>query len=106
MSVEVPFCPHYGQHQLLTAGAASLFIPISGNNEQVRIVNPGVNVAYVKVASTPVSGSVTATTADFPVWPGQASIITKQIGDSGVGMQLAYISALGTTLSVIPGNGN
>lgn len=91
------FSPAYGNGQALTAGAASLRTTINKNSSSVRIVNAGANIAYVKVGE----GTISATTADLPILSGQTIVITKSVGHD----QLAYISALGATLHIIPGEG-
>lgn len=97
-----PFAPSYGSTQTLTAGAASLSTPLNPRASNVRIVNAGANVAFVRIGD----GAQTATTADFPVMPGQAATITKPIGSTGTNPQeMGYISALGSTLYVTTGQG-
>ena len=99
MSATQPFNPAYGTTQQLTATSSSAQVTIDsrGRTKQVRILNTGSNIAYIRIGT----GTVTATVADFPVAPNQASTITK-FQDSDV---LAYISAAGTTLEVTIGEG-
>ena len=97
MSANQPFSPKYGSNQSLTAAAGSQSASIDGNNKQVRIINTGTNVAYVRVGT----GSVTATAADFPVPGGSGSTISKGDGEN----VLAYVSPTGTTLHVMTGEG-
>lgn len=94
---DVPFNPTYGSGQVVAAAAASAAISnLNGNDKQVVVTNLGANVAYVRV----VSDTSAATTADYPVPAGQQVNLTK-----GDGTRLAYISAAGTSLHIITGNG-
>lgn len=97
MSNQAPFNPSYTQGQTVTAGAAALSITLDGSAKQVVVTNTGSNIAYVRTGT----GTFSATTTDFPVLAGTQVAITK--GDGAV--TLSYISAVGTTLHVIPGGG-
>lgn len=97
MNYARPFAPHYGSTQTVTPAAASASVTLSMQDAQVRILNTGANIAFIRVGS----GSVTATAADFPIAPGQAATITKGVNSD----VMAHISAAGTTLIITTGNG-
>lgn len=97
MTIKAPVQPTYGRGQIVTPGAVSAQINIDAQAKQVVLTNLGANVCYVRVGS----GSQAATTADYPVPAGAQMVISKGDGDS----TLAHISAAGTTLHVIPGEG-
>jgi len=95
------FNPSYGTNQVLTAGAASLPATVNKDDDQVRIVNSGASKAYVRCYSSLTVPAPAATTADACVAAGQTSTFTKgQVND-----RVAYISAGGTTLDLMTGNG-
>jgi hypothetical protein len=98
MSALQPFDPQYGSGQPLTATASSQYALFSGTNKQVVVTNLGTNVAYVKVTNDTTKA---ASTADMPVIPGAQITLTK--GDDD--LAIAYISAAGTSLHVITGEG-
>lgn len=99
MTVKQPFNPAYGSTLTVTPGAASANVAIDTRRESknLRILNTGANIAYVRVGS----GAQTATAADFPIAPGQASTITKDQDHDN----LAHISPAGTTLVITRGEG-
>lgn len=98
MSVFQPFNPSYGSGQNVTAAGTSASVSLSNKTKQVRIVNTGAtNAAQVRLGS----GSATATAADFHIQPNSIEVITKNT-DHDV---LAYISAAGTTLNIMEGEG-
>lgn len=100
MSARQPFSPHYGTNQVLAAGAAALTANLDPVDKSVRIINTGSNIAYVRIFySTGIA--VPATTADFPITAGLAATITKADGQD----RLSYISATGTSLQVMTGEG-
>ena len=101
MSDFIPFCPHRGTNQVLTATAASQVASVTRGNRQVRIVNTGANSANVVCYSSLESPVPVASAAEHCVPAGMASIITKDITHD----RIAYISATGTTLQVSTGNG-
>lgn len=96
MSVEQPVGPQYGSGQVLSPAAASANVTVPAT-KQLILTNLGVNVCYVRCGAT----SQTATTADYPCPPGLQVTITK--GELQVNM--AHISAGGTTLHVMGGEG-
>lgn len=95
-----PFAPHYGSTQTVTPAAASATIPIAKQDEQVRILNTGTGIAFVRVGDSTAS-PVVATAADFPIAPGDSTTITKSV----LANTLAHISDAGTTLVICTGNG-
>lgn len=97
MSALQPFNPAYTSGQVVTPAAAAASITINKESKQVCLTNLGANVCYVRVSDVAVS----ATTADYPVPAGQQAIITKGDGQT----VLSHISAAGTTLHVITGEG-
>lgn len=96
-----PFFPKYNSNQIVTPGAASAAITIDGDNRQVRIVNTGANIAYVQTCSSRDNATHVASTADFPIPGGMAATITKDTSHD----RLAHISAAGTTLNIMTGDG-
>lgn len=101
MSALQPFNPRWGSNQLLTAAAASASATLSGNTKQIRATNTGAtNPVYIRTGNS-ANGTVTATTADLRISPGVVVVFTKPQSDDS----LAYISASGTTLEIIEGEG-
>lgn len=96
MSAEQPFNPQYGSGQVLSpaAGSANVTVPPT---KQLILTNLGVNVCYIRCGES----SQTATTADYPVPPGLQVTITKDERH----LNMAHISAGGTTLHVMGGEG-
>lgn len=100
MSVLAPFKPHFGTNQVLTPAAASAAVTIGFGDKSIRICNSGAAVGYFRTGIA-ADGTVTATTADVPVLPGESLVIEKpQDHDT-----LAHISATGTTFQVMSGEG-
>ena len=97
MSTLQSFNPSYGQGKTVSPAAASASTTITGNTQSVCFTNTGANICYVKIG---VSG-ITASTADFPILAGHQVSLTKKSYDDTV----AYISASGTTLHIITGEG-
>lgn len=97
-TLEQPFAPLYGSGAVVTPAASSANVSgLSSALEQLLLTNLGAEVCYVRTGST----SQTATTADYPVAPGQQAVITKPAGHT----HLAHISAAGTTLHYMFGTG-
>lgn len=96
-----PFDAHYGTNQVLTAAAASAATPIDAKDLCVRISNSGTNKGYIRLYRSDTTPAPSASVADLVILPGDSVIVSK--GD-GVD-RLAYISAVGTTLEVITGQG-
>lgn len=99
MTVKQPFNPVYGSTQTLTpaAGSANVVIDERKESKNLRIVNTGANVAFVRLGA----GAQVATAADFPIAAGDTAVITKDQSHDN----LAHISAAGTTLLVTRGEG-
>lgn len=101
MSAMQPVNPRWGSNQLLTANGSSQSATLSGQTKQIHVENTGsTNPVYIRTGNSR-NGTVTATTADFRLSPGTVEVITKPQDDD----RLAYISASGTTLEVIEGEG-
>lgn len=98
--MSTPFAPSYGSSQTVSPAASSATITLPTGNRSVRIVNTGASIAYVRIFNSQ-SGALAATVADFPVPAGMASTITKGPYDD----RLAHISAGGTTLQIMVGEG-
>lgn len=97
MSVLQPFNPKYGSGQNVSPAAASAAITIGKGEKQVRLVNTGAAACQVRLG---VAG-VVATAADFHLPGGATEVITKEQDHD----TLAHISATGTTLNVMVGEG-
>ena len=97
MSALQPFSPAYTSGQVVTPAAAAASITINKAAKQVCLTNLGANVCYVRISDVAIS----ATTADYPVPPGMQLVITKADGQT----VLSHISAAGTTLHVMTGEG-
>lgn len=97
MTVKAPFAPAYTQGQTVTAAAAAASIEIGKGAKSLCLTNTGSNIGYVR---TGVSG-VEATATDYPVLAGIQTVISKPEDHD----TLSYISASGTTLHAIPGEG-
>lgn len=97
MSIRAPFQATYGSGQVVTPAAASADIVIGIGNKNLCLTNLGAAVCYVRVGV----GIQVATTADYPVPPNAQVVISKAQDDD----HLAHISATGTTLQVIAGEG-
>lgn len=97
MAVKTAFSPSFGTGQVITPSAVSVSVSIEKNAQSVRLTNLGSNVCYVRTSYTASSAS----TADYPVPAGSQSVITKPDGHAF----LSYISASGTTLHVMTGEG-
>ncbi len=101
MAVLQPFNPRWGSNQLLTATGTSAAATVGGKVKSIHIENTGTsNPVYVRTGQI-VNGTVVATTADFRISPGTVEVFTKPEDDD----RLAYISASGTTLEIIEGEG-
>ena len=95
-----PFSPGYGSNQVLTAAAVAADTAINASAAQMRIVNTGANIGYVRTYRS-ADGTQAATTADLPIPSGMATTVTKDQSHD----RLSYISAAGTTLQVMAGQG-
>ena len=99
MTSRVPFMPSFTQGQTVTPAAAAAAVTIRAEDDQVCLTNLGANVCYVRLTDS--SSTANASTADYPVPPGAQVVITKGETIS----RLSHISAAGTTLHIITGNG-
>lgn len=97
MTIKAPVQPAYGTGQTLTPAAASAQATLPRGNKQVILTNTGANICYVRIGQ----GALTASAADFPVPAGSQSVVSKADDDN----VLAHISAAGTTLHVMTGEG-
>jgi hypothetical protein len=101
MSAFQPFSPHYGTNQILAAAVGAAVANIDPVDKSVRIVNTGSNPAYVRLYKSDANPAPSASTADFRVQPGSSSTLTKADGQD----RISYISALGTNIEVMTGEG-
>ena len=99
MSVLGPFRPSYKSNQVLNATSSSQSVAINPINKVVHVVNSGANIAYFSCASS--NDTTAASTASCPILAGQTLNVEK--GDTI--NQFNYISAAGTTLQVMTGEG-
>lgn len=97
MSIFAPFNPAYTSGQTKTSAALAASFSVAAGTNQVCITNTGSYIAYVRIGV----GSFSATTADYPVPSGAQVVLTKAQDDTVV----SHISASGTTLHFICGNG-
>lgn len=101
MSVFAAFQPVYGSGQNVAPAAGSVTITIGAGSKALQFYNSGANVCYVRVGRAVSGVFVAATTADYPIAPGTKEVIAKAQDDDSV----SHISAAGTTLNVVPGEG-
>lgn len=101
MSALQRFMPTYGSGQALAPAAASAAVPINAQNKQVRVVNTGAAIAFVRTYSSLTVPEPAATAADLPIPAGASVTFSKDETHD----RLAHISATGTTLQVITGEG-
>lgn len=93
-----PFAPSYGNGTVVSAGAVSANAAISIKSQTLCLTNLGSGVCYIRLSE---DASDTASTADYPL-PGGAQVsITKPYDYN----RIAYISADGTDLHILPGEG-
>ena len=97
MAVLETFAPHYGAGIIVAPAAGSAASAIGLSSKTICLSNLGANVCYVRTGLS----TAVATTADFPVLPGFQVTISKPQDDTHV----AYISAAGTSLHIIDGEG-
>jgi hypothetical protein len=99
MTIKQPFSPSYGSNLVLTAAAASASAVLPNKTNQLSITNSGASIGHVRVFNS--ATAKPATTADLPILAGATRIITKDSQQDSI----AYISAVGTTLHVMEGEG-
>lgn len=97
MTIIATFAPSYTKGVSVSPAAPSASTQVGAGSKTICLTNTGANICYVRIG---VSG-VAATTADYPVLSGSQVTISKNMDDTHV----AYISASGTTLHIIPGEG-
>lgn len=97
MTIKAPVQPGYGTGQTLTPGAAAATATLTIGSKQLILTNLGANVCYVRVGQSVANAS----TSDYPIPAGAQVVISKAQADN----QLSHISATGTTLHVINGEG-
>lgn len=97
MSVLSPINPSYTQGQTVAAAAVAASVAVNKSAKQIAVTNLGLNVAYVRTGT----GVIAATAADMPILPGTQVTLTKGEGQE----TFSCISAAGTSLHVIPGEG-
>jgi hypothetical protein len=93
-----PFAPGYGHGAVLSATGTSANAAIDAASQTLCLTNLGSAVVYVKVTE---DATDTASTADYPIPGGCQVSITKNRNYN----RIAYISADGTSLHVLPGEG-
>lgn len=94
------YLPRTGSTQTVTPGAASATVTIATPDPNVRLLNTGANICYVRTFSS-TQGAQSATVADHAIAPGQSSTISKDPQHD----RLAHISPAGTTLVISTGEG-
>ena len=97
MTIKAPFQPAYTTGQVVSPAAAAASVTLLKNSKSVCLTNTGSNTAYVRISPT----AANATTADYPVIAGSQVVIGKADDD----ISLSHISASGTTLHIICGEG-
>lgn len=91
------FNPSYTKGQVVTPAAAAVSVALDNSTRSVCLTNLGAAVCYVRVGT----GTIAATTSDYPIPSGAQVIISKGEDDN----VLSHISAAGTTLHIITGEG-
>jgi hypothetical protein len=81
-----PFAPRDGGTTVIAASTTSAHGALVSGCHSLRIVNASNGVAFVKTAQ---AASLTATTADFPVLPGQSAIMNLKSNHNRVGIVLS-----------------
>lgn len=97
MTILTTFMPAYTRGVSVSPAAASARTQTGVGSKTVCLSNTGLNICYVRCGDS----SVVATSADYPVMPGSQVTIAKFTDHDYV----SYISASGTTLHIIPGEG-
>jgi len=93
-----PFAPSYGNGTTVSPGAGSANAAISIKSQTLCLTNLGTNVCYIKITD---DATATASTADYPLPGGAQVTITKPYDYN----RIAHISADGTDLHILPGEG-
>lgn len=97
MTIKAPFMPAYTQGQTVTPAAGSAAVASGVGQAQIVFSHLSGNVTYVRTGPA----GVVATAADYPILPGTQVSLSKDIDHTHV----AYISPLGSSLHILPGNG-
>tara|TARA_R110002126_G_scaffold37750_5_gene113488 strand:- start:461 stop:766 length:306 start_codon:yes stop_codon:yes gene_type:complete len=99
MSAKTPFEGVKGTNQAITSSGTSQSVTLPLGSESVRVVNTGAtNFCYVAIGT----GTVTATSGDSPVLPGESIVFHKGSYDDTV----SVIQNTGAELILIqPGSG-
>lgn len=99
MELDRTFGPTYGAGQTLSVTDTSQVATFGRRNWAFTVTNLGADVAYVRTGT----GSITATTADYPVLPLSQVSLSKVYDDD----RLAAVCGSGatTSLHIIPGEG-
>lgn len=100
----LPFHPANESNQILTATAATAgFADITTGPKSVRVLNTGSGMLHVRTYSNRngASPDTAATTASYPIAPGQASVFSKGY----VHNRMSFFSTAGTTFHVMCGEG-
>lgn len=98
MTIKAPFNPSYTRGITVTPAAASANSEIATDSKQICMTNLGANVCYIRIGD---SATMAATTADYPIPSGAQLVVTRDPSQT----RIAYISAAGTTLHILPGEG-
>lgn len=103
MTVQASFQPKYGSGQAVVPAVAAATVSIDGASKSVFFYNSGANPCSVRIGKLSAAGVLptAATIADMLIPAGKSMVISKMTDDDG----LSTISALGTTLFVICGEG-
>jgi hypothetical protein len=97
MTIKQPVQPCYGSGQIVSPAATSATATLTPGSKQLILTNIGANTCNVRVGQSVAA----ATTADYPVPAGAQVVISKGQDDN----QMSHISATGTTLHVMNGEG-
>jgi hypothetical protein len=98
MSVQATFNPAYTQGTTISVSSTSAPATVGKGSKSLTLTNLGTDACYVRVST----GTIAATTADYPVLGGSQVSIGKFQDDDTV----SAVTASGTTsLHVIPGEG-
>jgi len=99
MTTFSPFKPAFGTNQSVSPAASSARVALKNlDNRSLFLNNSGSNICYVRLGDS----SVVATAADCPVIPGSYLFIERGLDTTSI----AYISASGTTLDIMQGEGS
>lgn len=97
MAIDTTFNPAYGRGVVVSPAATTASSELGRGSKSLVVTNLGAAVCYVRSGDS----TVTASTADYPVLSGQQVSLGKFQDDTHV----AYISADGTSLHIIAGEG-